>query len=274
MSRLANAFAAAARERRPALIAYVTAGDPAFGDTGALICALVEAGADIVEVGVPYSDPLADGPTIQRSGQRALSRGTSVADVFETVAAVRRRGVQAPIMLLAYYNCVFRRGEDAFVRAAASAGADGLIVPDLPPEEAGPLRDHAAAVNLHLVPLAAPTSTDARLRLVGQVASGFVYCVSVTGVTGARDRLPSTLPAFVNRVRRHMNDRVPVAVGFGIADADQARFVGRHADGVIVGSALIQRMERCDTPNDAVSHGAAFIAELRRALEGARAAAG
>lgn len=272
MSRLAAAFAAAARANRPALIPYVTAGDPAFGDTGDLVQALVDAGADIVEIGVPYSDPLADGPTIQRSGQRALSRGTTVTGVLDTVAELRRRGVQVPIMLLAYYNCVFRRGEEEFVRAAATAGVDGFIVPDLPPEEAASLRRHAEASNVHLVPLAAPTSTEARLRLVGQVASGFVYCVSVAGVTGARGRLPQSVPTFVERVRRHTNGQVPVAVGFGISDAEQAEFVGRYADGVIVGSALLQQMERAESTADAVSHGAAFIADLRRAIDRCRAA--
>lgn len=271
MSRLTQAFVKATGQGRPALIPYVTAGDPALGDTVEFIEALTEAGADVIEVGIPFSDPLADGPTIQRSGQRSLARGTKIADVLDMVSAARSRGVQAPIVLLAYYNCVLRKGEAAFVRAAADAGASGLIVPDLPPEEAGSLRRQAEAAGVDFVPLAAPTSTDARLALIGQVASGFIYCVSVTGVTGARRELPETLSAFLARVRSRAGSRMPLAVGFGISDANQARLVGRMADGVIVGSALLERMERAGSPAAAVAAGTRFVAELRQAVAAARA---
>lgn len=274
MSRLTQEFDKAQRQGRSALIPYVTAGDPVLGPTADLIEALADAGADIVEVGIPYSDPLSDGPTIQRSGQRALANGTKIDHVLDTVARVRARGVDVPIVLLAYYNCIFRRGEEAFVQAAADAGADGLIVPDLPPEEAGSLRTLSAAAGVDFVPLAAPTGTDERLRLVGRVASGFIYCVSVTGVTGARTRLSATLPAFLENVRTHAGREVPVAVGFGISDAAQARAVGRLADGVIVGSALLRRMEEADSPSAALGAGASFVTELRAALQGTRARVG
>lgn len=274
MSRLTQAFVDARREDRSALIPYVTAGDPALGPTETLIEVLADAGADIIEVGIPYSDPLADGPTIQRSGQRSLAAGTKIDHVLEAVARVRARGVDVPIAVLAYYNCVFRRGEAAFVRAAADAGADGLIIPDLPPEEAGSLRRLASAAGIDCVPLAAPTSTDERLRLVGRVAAGFIYCVSVTGVTGARTQLSATLPAFLDKVRTHAGRGMPIAVGFGISDAQQARQVGQWADGVIVGSALLQRMEEANSPSAAIDVGASFVAELQAALQGTRAQVG
>lgn len=274
MSRLTQAFVDARREDRSALIPYVTAGDPALGPTETLIEVLADAGADIVEVGIPYSDPLADGPTIQRSGQRSLAAGTKLDHVLEAVARVRARGVDVPIAVLAYYNCVFRRGEAAFVRAAADAGTDGLIIPDLPPEEAGSLRRLASAAGIDCVPLAAPTSTDERLRLVGRVAAGFIYCVSVTGVTGARTQLSATLPAFLDKVRTHAGRGMPIAVGFGISDAQQARQVGQWADGVIVGSALLQRMEEANSPSAAIDVGASFVAELQAALQGTRAQVG
>lgn len=271
MSRLTQSFFTALAHGRPAVIPYVTAGDPALGPTADLIEALAEAGADVIEVGIPFSDPLADGPTIQRSGQRSLANGTRVADVLDAVAEVRRRGVDVPIALLAYYNCVLRQGEQTFVQQAAAAGADGLIIPDLPPEEATSLRAHARTVGLDSVPLAAPTSTDERLRLISATASGFIYCVSVTGVTGARTQLSNALPAFLRRVREHVGPEMPIAVGFGISDVDQARTVGRLADGVIVGSALLDRMEQGGSHRAAMEVGAAFVARLRQAVEHVRA---
>src|SRR5690606_35932793 len=160
-----------------------------------------------------------------------------------------------PIALLAYYNCVLRQGEQMFVQQVAAAGGDGLIIPDLPPEEATSLRAHARAAGLDCVPLAAPTSTDGRLRLISAAASRFVYCVSVTGVTGARTQLSNALPAFLHRVREHVGPKMPIAVGFGISDTDQARTVGRLADGVIVGSALLDRMEKAGSPTAAMEAG-------------------
>src|SRR5690606_148138 len=200
------------------------------------------------ELGVPYSDPLSDGPTNQRAAQRALLAGTTVAGVLDTVAQARDRGLAIPIVLLVYYNCIYRHGEAAFVQAAAAAGVDGLIVPDLPPEEAGSLRAAAEASGLALVPLAAPTSTDERLALIAREATGFIYCVSVTGVTGARTALPADLADLLRRVRQATAGRVPVAVGFGISTPEQVRDVGRLADGVIVGSALVERRERAESP--------------------------
>ncbi|MFO7311703.1 MAG: tryptophan synthase subunit alpha [Bacillota bacterium] len=270
MSRIRQAFAAAARAGRPAVMPYVTAGDPNLTVTAELLPALVEAGADIVELGVPYSDPLADGPTNQRAAQRALLAGTTVAGVLDTVAQARDRGLAIPIVLLVYYNCIYRHGEAAFVQRAAAAGVDGLIVPDLPPEEAASLRAVAQAAGLDLVPLAAPTSTDDRLALIGRVASGFIYCVSVTGVTGARSTLPPELAAFLQRVRQATGGRVPLAVGFGISAPEHVREVGRLADGVIIGSALVERLEKAASPQAAVEEAAALVRAMRRAAEEAR----
>jgi len=270
MSRIRQAFAAAARAGRPAVMPYVTAGDPNLTVTAELLPALVEAGADIVELGVPYSDPLADGPTNQRAAQRALLAGTTVAGVLDTVAQARDRGLAIPIVLLVYYDCIYRHGEAAFVQRAAAAGVDGLIVPDLPPEEAASLRAVAQAAGLDLVPLAAPTSTDDRLALIGRVASGFIYCVSVTGVTGARSTLPPELAAFLQRVRQATGGRVPLAVGFGISAPEHVREVGRLADGVIIGSALVERLEKAASPQAAVEEAAALVRAMRRAAEEAR----
>lgn len=270
MSRIRQAFAAAARAGRPAVMPYVTAGDPNLTVTAELLPALVEAGADIVELGVPYSDPLSDGPTNQRAAQRALLAGTTVAGVLDTVAQARDRGLAIPIVLLVYYNCIYRHGEAAFVQRAAAAGVDGLIVPDLPPEEAASLRAVAQAAGLDLVPLAAPTSTDDRLALIGRVASGFIYCVSVTGVTGARSTLPPELAAFLQRVRQATGGRVPLAVGFGISAPEHVREVGRLADGVIIGSALVERLEKAASPQAAVEEAAALVRAMRRAAEEAR----
>ena len=248
---------------------YVTAGDPNLKTTAALLPALAAAGADIVELGVPYSDPLADGPTNQRAAQRALAAGTTIRGVLDTVAAARRDGLAIPIVLLVYYNCIYRHGETAFVQAAAAAGVDGLIVPDLPPEEAAGLRAATEAAGLALVPLAAPTSTDQRLALIARVATGFIYCVSVTGVTGARATLPAELADLLRRVRQATAGRVPVAVGFGISTPEQVREVGRLADGVIVGSALVERLERAESP----AAGIAAVTELLRAMRRAAAEA-
>lgn len=271
MNRISRAFALAAQDGRSAVMPYVTAGDPNLAVTAALLPALAEAGADMVELGVPYSDPLADGPTNQRAAQRALASGTTVSGVLQTVADARREGLSIPIVLLVYYNCIYRRGEAAFVRQAAAAGVDGLIVPDLPPEEAGHLRAAMDAAGLALVPLAAPTSTDERLATIAQVASGFIYCVSVTGVTGARATLPKELAEFLGRVRKAAGSRVPLAVGFGISRPEHVREVGRFADGVIVGSALVERLERAVSPQAAVADAVGLVRAMRRAADEARA---
>ena len=237
MSRIADGFAKAKGEGRPALLAYVTADYPEAGATEALAAAIIDAGADMLEIGVPFSDPLAEGPTIQRSSQVALEQGATLDTCIEACAALRKRYSVVPLILMGYYNPVLSYGLDRFAERAASAGVDGVIVVDLPAEEAAPLVQVCRPHGIDVIPLLAPTSTDERIRKVSEVASGFVYCVSVAGVTGARERLSEGLDGFLRRVRKHVD--LPLAVGFGISTAEHVRAVGELADGAAVGSAVI-----------------------------------
>ena len=244
MSRIAETFAALRARRRTGLVAFLTVGYPSVEETLRLVPALIEGGADVIELGVPFSDPLAEGPTIQRSSHHALERGVTPAVCLDVVAGLRAQGVEAPIVLMGYYNPLLSYGLEEFCRDAAAAGADGIIAVDLPPEESHPLRDACRQRGLDLVYLLAPTSTDGRIELVAGLASGFVYCVSVTGVTGAREELPAGLSAFVNRVRARTP--LPVAVGFGISKPKHFRAVARIADAAVIGSAIIDEIDRSD----------------------------
>ena len=264
MSRLAVTFARLRAQRRLALIPYTTVGYPDIETTVALVPALVEAGADLVELGMPFSDPLADGATIQRASQAALGAGVTARLCLRVAEAIRAR-VEAPLVLMGYYNPILRYGPGAFCRDAAAAGADGLIVPDLPPEEAGELRGEALANGLDLIFLLAPTSPEERLRRVCEVASGFVYCTALAGVTGARRSLAADLAEFTARVRRRTD--LPLAVGFGISRPEHVAAVRRLADGAIVGSALIDRLEAAE-PAQRVASAAAYLATLRAAADG------
>lgn len=237
MSRIADGFARAKDEGRPALLAYVTADYPEAGATEALAAAIIDAGADMLEIGVPFSDPLAEGPTIQRSSQVALEQGATLDTCIEACAALRKRYSVVPLILMGYYNPVLSYGLDRFAERAAGAGVDGVIVVDLPAEEAAPLVQVCRPHGIDVILLLAPTSTDERIRKVSEVASGFVYCVSVAGVTGARERLSEGLDGFLQRVRRYVD--LPLAVGFGISTAEHVRAVGELADGAAVGSAVI-----------------------------------
>lgn len=247
------------------LIVYLAAGDPDLETTALLVQAAVEAGADMVEVGVPFSDPLADGPVIQGAYARALAGGLKVGQILEMCADVRKR-VQVPLILMSYYNPIFRYGPGDFTRDAAAAGVDGLIVPDLPLEECGELLRHADSRGLALVPLVAPTTTEARLAAIARVARGFVYCVSVTGVTGAREEIPPDLENFMLRVRRYVH--LPCAVGFGIAGPIQAQKVAPYADAVVVGSALVAMAAGLPAGKreDLVRRVALFVREIKEAL--------
>jgi len=244
LSRIAEAFAGLRARRRTGLVAFLTVGYPSVEDTLRLVPALIEGGADVIELGVPFSDPLAEGPTIQRSSHHALERGVTPAVCLDVVAGLRAQGVEVPIVLMGYYNPLLSYGLEEFCRDAAAAGADGIIAVDLPPEESHPLRDACRRRGLDLVYLLAPTSTDGRIELVAGLASGFVYCVSVTGVTGAREELPAGLSAFVNRVRARTP--LPVAVGFGISKPKHFRAVARIADAAVIGSAIIDEIDRSD----------------------------
>jgi tryptophan synthase alpha chain len=217
------------------------AGDPSLADTAHFLVRLGAAGADLLEVGVPFSDPIADGPTNQRAAQRALAAGVRLRDVLAMVADLRPHVAQ-PLVLLTYYNPVLRYGLEAFGRAAAAAGVDGVVIPDLPPEDGRPLRDAVRAHGLDTIFLVAPTSTDARLAAVAAASSGFVYCVSLAGVTGVRADLAGDVGALVGRLRRHT--ALPACVGFGVSTPEHAAQVAAVADGVIVGSALVAVVER------------------------------
>jgi tryptophan synthase alpha chain len=233
-----NVVTQAFPRERAALMPYFTLGYPDYSTSLDVVAACASAGADLLELGVPFSDPLADGPTIQQSSQQALENGITPARCLEAVSDLRARGVQTPFMLMTYYNPVLAFGEVRFAEAAAAAGANGLIVPDLPPEEAGELEAACLASDLVLTFLLAPNSPPERIEQVCARSTGFTYLVTVTGITGAREQLPTELAGFVERVRPYA--RTPLAVGFGISTPAQAAAVGRLADGVIVGSALIR----------------------------------
>lgn len=244
MSRIAATFGDLKARGETGLVAYLTVGYPNVDATLRLVPALIAGGADIIELGIPFSDPLADGATIQRASHQALLGGVTPSLCLDVASRLRKGGVEAPLVFMTYYNPVLAYGIEPFAADAARAGADGLIVVDLPPEESGPLREACLARGLSLIYLLAPTSGDERIRLVAGLASGFVYCVSLAGTTGAREELPPGLPAFVQRVRRQTP--LPIAVGFGISKPKHFRAVGRIADAAVIGSAIIDEIDRCD----------------------------
>lgn len=243
MSRIAGTFARLRDERRTGFVAFLTVGYPTLDETPGLVSALVEGGADVIELGVPFSDPLAEGPTIQRSSHQALLNGVTPAFCLDTVRELRSRGVEAPLIPMGYYNPLLAYGLEPFCRDAASAGVDGLIAVDLPPEESHDLHEACRAHDLDLIYLLAPTSTDERIDLVASLASGFIYCVSLTGVTGARDELSEGLTSFMQRVRSRTP--LPLAVGFGISKPKHFQAVGRIADAAVIGSAIIDEIDKC-----------------------------
>ncbi|HEY5657374.1 MAG TPA: tryptophan synthase subunit alpha [Myxococcota bacterium] len=263
MGRLAERFRMLRERGEKALIPFVTAGDPDLATTEALVLAMAEAGADAIEIGVPFSDPLAEGPTIQRASERALAAGTSLRRVLECVQALRPR-VEVPLVLMGYTNNFLAMGADAFATAAAEAGVDGIIVVDLPPEEGEAFYARMRESAIDPILLAAPTTSPARLEKLAKETRGFLYFVSLTGVTGARRELSATLEAELRTVRG-ISD-VPVCVGFGVSTPEQAREASEFADGVVIGSALIDRIERAPSREAAVDVAAAFVAELKARL--------
>jgi len=238
-NRLDSTFERLRAHRQKALIAYVMAGDPSLPETEALVLELERAGADIIELGVPFSDPIADGPVIQRAAERALRSGTSLRRILPAVSALRAK-TQIPLVLMAYYNTIYAFGEPAFCRQAVEAGVDGLIVPDMPPEEAGLLEAAASQAGLRLIFLLAPTSTPARRTGIARRSKGFVYYVSLTGITGAK--LPDLEEVRRNVEKIRQVTETPVAVGFGVATAKDVSQVAAIADGVIVGSAIVRQI--------------------------------
>jgi len=270
MSRIAPAFERLRAAHRPALIPFVTAGDPAPRQTVAVMHGLVAGGADVIELGVPFSDPMADGPVIQRSSERALKHGVSLRDVLGYVAEFRRKDERTPVVLMGYANPIERMGFAAFVAQARAAGVDGVLIVDYPPEESGPWLEALAGSGIDPIFLLSPTSTEARIERVAAVARGYIYYVSLKGVTGAANIDTADVEAMIKRIRART--AVPVGVGFGIRDGATARRVGRIADAVVIGSRVVQ--ELADHPPEAAAERArALMAEFRGAMDRAEAAA-
>jgi len=264
MSRIQATFARLAAAGRKALIPYVTAGDPYADVTVELMLAMAQAGADVIELGVPFSDPMADGPVIQRASERALQKGISLTHVLEMVRAFRQQDADTPVVLMGYANPVERFGLERFVTEAQAAGVDGVLVVDYPPEECEAFATALKAKGLDPIFLLAPTSTDERVERLGRLASGYVYYVSLKGVTGAGHLDTGAVADAMPRLRRHV--KVPLGVGFGIRDGATAAAVARHADAVVIGSALVQLIELQSRDNVAIQ-AAAFIRDIRAALD-------
>jgi tryptophan synthase alpha chain len=241
MTRIESTFAGIRARGRPGLITYVTAGYPTLIDSERLVPAMVEAGADIVEVGVPFSDPLADGATIQRSTQRALEQGVTLAESVAMIRRLRQSGVEAPLVMMGYMNPFLRYGLAAFFRDAVAAGVDGVIAVDATLDEADELRQASEGLDIDLIQLVAPTTGEDRIDSLLREARGFVYCVTVAGTTGARAELPATLPELVARVRRHTN--LPIAVGFGVSKREHVASIGQVCEAAVVASAIVDIIE-------------------------------
>lgn len=265
MSRIQAALARRRPPDGPALICFLTVGYPSPGATVALAEAALRGGTDLLELGIPFSDPLADGATIQRSSQVALAAGVTPADAIVCVRHLRGRGCQAPLLLMGYYNPILSYGPERFCAELAAAGGDGLIVPDLPPEEAAELRRACRRRRMDLIFMLSPTSTDERIERVARQASGFIYCVSLAGVTGSRAQLSDSLPAFLQRVRQRTP--LPLAVGFGISTRQQVEELAPLADGAVVGSALLDRVDAAPANGKAEA-----VERFVRELAGAAAA--
>ncbi|MCL4562547.1 MAG: tryptophan synthase subunit alpha [Chloroflexi bacterium] len=254
-------FSSTRHARRAALMPYFTLGYPTYEESLSILISIAQSGADLIELGIPFSDPLADGPTIQSSSQAALVHEMTVHRCLELVTELRRRDVSQPLLLMGYYNLALSYGIERFAKDAATAGASGLIIPDLPPEEGGRLEAACRGHSLALVYLLAPTSPVERIELVAAHSTGFIYLVSLAGVTGARETLAQGISEFIARVRSVAS--LPLAVGFGISTPEQAAEIGRQADGVIVGSALIDVVSRSNDPAQAARR---FINQLSQAL--------
>jgi tryptophan synthase alpha chain len=261
-TRIENCFAKLRATGEMGIVAYITAGDPSLDATFEFVLALEEAGTDVIELGVPFSDPLADGPTIQRASERALKSGASLTKILELVVRIRKSS-QIPLVLFSYYNPILQMGLERFAAAASEAGADGVLATDLSPEESVEYRRVLAAHHLNTIFLCAPTSTDERLASIAECSSGFVYLVSRTGVTGAKDTLPDDLPALLRRLRNFT--KLPIAVGFGISLPGHVTLLGGLADAAVVGSSLVAEIEHAKTPQQATKALRERVGSLKQA---------
>jgi len=272
MSRIERRFTALREEGRAGLVTYLTAGDPDPDTSARLFAGLATAGADLIEIGMPFSDPMADGPVIQEAGQRALRQGMNLRRTLAMVGQLRRADEATPIVLMGYYNPIYRYGAERFTHDAVAAGVDGIIVVDLPPEEDVELTAPARAAGLDVVRLATPTSDDRRLSLIVEHASGFIYYVAVAGITGTRSAEAASVAAAITRLRRFT--QLPIAVGFGIRTPQQSAEVARVADAAVVGSSLVQRLALNLNPDNTAKPGLvdAVLTDVRALASGVRAA--
>ncbi len=259
MSRIQQTFERCKAENRTALMPYLTAGYPNLETSQQILAEMVNAGADLIELGTPFSDPLADGPTVQHTSQVSLDAGTTLKDCIDIVRDARANEIETPIMLMGYFNPMVKYGLTKFVEDCADAGVDGFIVPDLPIEESDRLRSDASEHGIDLIFMVAPTTTDDRLKMVDERGSGFVYCVAVTGVTGARENMSSEFESYMNRVRSFTHQ--PLAVGFGISTQEHVQQVGKSADGAIVASAMINYMN--EHPDDMPAAAGRYVRYLK-----------
>ena len=266
MSKIETTFAKLKSQKKRVLIPYIMAGDPDLETTKSLIIAIERSGADMLELGVPFSDPIADGPTIQMASERAIKSGTTLKKVMALVKNLRKDGLSIPIIIMTYYNIIFQYGIDMFPANAVSSGIDGVIIPDLPPEEASEFLKHSKKPGLDTIFLLAPTSTEDRIKKVVSSAKGFIYYVSMTGITGAKLSNVSEVKSRISSIRQHTG--LPVAVGFGISNEKDAKKISGWADGVIVGSALVKLINENSGKRVLLSKAGKFIKSMKGAIAG------
>lgn len=262
MTRIEKKFRYLRENNQKALITYITAGDPDLGVTKQLVLEMEKQGADIVEIGIPYSDPVADGPVIQRAAQRALSKKIKIKDIMNVVRELREQ-TQVPLLYLVYFNCIFQYGVEKFISDCAKVGIDGLIIPDLPYEESMDVREIGMQYDVNIIPLIAPTSSG-RIKKIVQNAKGFIYCISSTGVTGVRSDFRTDLLAFMNEIDKYTD--IPKAIGFGISSPEHIRELKHFCDGLIVGSAIVKIVEKYKDSDELTDRIGNFVKELKKAL--------
>lgn len=262
MTRIEKKFRYLRENNQKALITYITAGDPDLGVTKQLVLEMEKQGADIVEIGIPYSDPVADGPVIQRAAQRALSKKMKIKDIMNVVRELREQ-TQVPLLYLVYFNCIFQYGVEKFISDCAKVGIDGLIIPDLPYEESMDVREIGMQYDVNIIPLIAPTSSG-RIKKIVQNAKGFIYCISSTGVTGVRNNFRTDLLAFMNEIDKYTD--IPKAIGFGISSPEHIRELKHFCDGLIVGSAIVKIVEKYKDSDELTGRIGNFVKELKKAL--------
>ncbi|HCW03176.1 MAG TPA: tryptophan synthase subunit alpha [Clostridium sp.] len=262
MNRIDLKFNELKDKKEKALITFITAGDPDIVTTVNLVLEIERAGADLIELGIPYSDPVADGEVIQESSQRALNNGVKIRDIMKAVEEIRNKS-SIPLVYLVYYNCIFKYGIEKFIRECRQVGIDGLIIPDLPLEGRGEIIDCAYENDIYIIPMVAPTSEE-RIKKILKDGRGFVYCVSIKGVTGTRDRISTDLRGYMNLINEY--SKIPKAIGFGVSNVEMAKGFSKYAEGVIVGSAIIKAMAASPNKEEGIRRAAAFVKELKLAL--------